>query len=130
MIILGCWILSLIVSFRHFFRVTYVKDAKKCVSSVRMFKARVTLFSILVVISSALMIGLYSRVVYTLWFKHQGENMLTPQQQVRVSSAILNSICVVLTKIMIEIKSLSVSILDKALIRISFFNLPLIALSF
>ena len=94
------------MSFRHFFRVTYVKDANKCVSSLEMFKARVTLFSILVVISSTLMISLYSRVVYTLWFKRQGENILTPQQQVRASTAIiLNSICVMLIKKIIKIKS-------------------------
>ena len=35
-----------------------------------------------VVLSSTLIAGLYSRVVYTLWFKRNDDNELTYQQQV------------------------------------------------
>jgi len=46
---------------------------------------RQTFFSFWTAIAVAamvLMAGLYSRIVYTLWFKRDPENQLTPQQRV------------------------------------------------
>ena len=37
-----------------------------------------------VFLSSVMMVFLYTRVVYTLWFKRNDDNELTYQQQVRV----------------------------------------------
>ena len=39
---------------------------------------------LLIVLSLIMMVGLYSRVVYTLWFKHDDDNQLTSQQRVSV----------------------------------------------
>ena len=41
-------------------------------------------WDVTVVLSLALMVGLYSRVVYTLWFKRNNDNQLTYQQKVSV----------------------------------------------
>jgi len=50
-----------------------------------MKKAYVSTWNAFVVLSFMLMAGLYSRVVYTLWFKHNDVFELTYQQQVRVN---------------------------------------------
>ena len=40
---------------------------------------------VLIVLTFAMMVGLYSRVVYTLWFKRNDDNQLTHQQKVSVN---------------------------------------------
>ena len=47
-----------------------------------MVKAVSMMWHAFVYLSSLLMAGLYSRVVYTLWFKRNDDNELTYQQQV------------------------------------------------
>lgn len=49
-----------------------------------MAKATSVTWLVMVVLSMALMAVLYSRVVYTLWFKRNDDNQLTHQQQVSV----------------------------------------------
>ena len=39
----------------------------------------------LIIISVSVMVGLYSRVVYTLWFKRDNNHQLAYQQKVRVT---------------------------------------------
>jgi len=45
-------------------------------------KAETLLWSVIVVAAMVLMAGLYSRIVYTLWFKCDPENQLAFQQMV------------------------------------------------
>ena len=45
-------------------------------------KAETLLWSVIVVAAMVLMAGLYSRIVYTLWFKCDPENQLAVQQMV------------------------------------------------
>ena len=51
-------------------------------------KAYHVLYSTLVTISVAMMAGLYSRIVYTLWLKGVEDNQPTFQQQVNTSNNI------------------------------------------
>ena len=53
-----------------------------------MVKAVSVMWHAFVFLSSLLMAGLYSRVVYTLWFKRNDDNELTYQQQVCVNGEI------------------------------------------
>jgi len=46
------------------------------------------LFTAIVVVAMVLMTGLYSRIVYTLWFKRDPENQLTFQQRVRINNQV------------------------------------------
>ena len=47
------------------------------------------LFSAAIVVSATvLMAGLYSRIVYTLWFKPDPENQLTYQQRVSINKQV------------------------------------------
>ena len=39
--------------------------------------------NVIICLCFPLMVGLYSRVVYTLWFKRNDDNQITYQQQVR-----------------------------------------------
>lgn len=47
-------------------------------------KAYDLLWSAMVGLAVVLMAGLYSRIVYTLWFKHGRENEITFQQRVSI----------------------------------------------
>lgn len=53
-----------------------------------MVKTVSVMWHAIVFLSSLLMAGLYSRVVYTLWFKRNDDNELTYQQQVWVNGEI------------------------------------------
>ena len=44
-------------------------------------------WSATVIVATVLMAGLYSRIVHTLWFKHDPDNQLTFQQRVRSKGA-------------------------------------------
>ena len=50
-----------------------------------MSKAYFLLWSAVVVVAMAIMAGLYSRIVYTLWFKRNPDNQLSDTFQQRVS---------------------------------------------
>ena len=90
MIIVGSWIFSFIVVTPSILSVN-VKD-NACVSMVEewMSKAYFLLWSAVVVVAMAIMAGLYSRIVYTLWFKRNPDNQLTFQQRVSINTLVEN----------------------------------------
>ena len=53
-----------------------------------LLKAFILLWTAIVVAAMALMAGLYSRIVYTLWFKRVPENQLTFQQRVSINKQV------------------------------------------
>ena len=69
-------------------------DHNSCIYawSEELLKAYSLYWLAFVFISSTLMAGLYSRVVYILWFKRNDDNELTYQQQVMVITEI-HSFC-------------------------------------
>jgi len=89
-IIVGSWIFSFIVVTPTILSVN-VKD-NACVSMVEewMSKAYYLLWSAIVVVAMAIMVGLYSRIVYTLWFKRNPDNQLTFQQRVSINTLVEN----------------------------------------
>jgi len=89
-IIVGSWIFSFIVVTPSILSVN-VKD-NACVSMVEewMSKAYFLLWSAVVVVTVAIMVGLYSRIVYTLWFKRNPDNQLTFQQRVSINTLVEN----------------------------------------
>ena len=83
MIILGSWFFSLVLNIPQFFKVTHVKGNIPCLYPEQwMLKATLMTWLSFNFISSALMIGLYSRVAHTLWFKRHDHNVQSCQQQV------------------------------------------------
>ncbi len=48
-------------------------------------KAYALMCSVVVILALALMVGFYSRVVYTLWVKRDDDNQLDNQQRVSVN---------------------------------------------
>ncbi|KAL9951070.1 hypothetical protein ACROYT_G043665 [Oculina patagonica] len=82
LIAVGSWIFPLIITI-PLFLVESVK-ANRCGlvwPEEWMSKANYWMWFVLVLLSVALMAGLYSRVVYTLWFKRNDDNQLTYQQR-------------------------------------------------
>ena len=53
-----------------------------------LLKADILLWTAIVVAALALMAGLYSRIVYTLWFKRVPENQLPFQQRVSINKIV------------------------------------------
>ena len=51
-------------------------------------KSDVLVWTIVVVAAMVLMAGLYSRIVYALWFKREPENQLTFQQRVSINKQV------------------------------------------
>ena len=51
-------------------------------------KSYVLFWTIIVVAAMVLMAGLYSRIVYALWFKREPENQLTFQQRVSINKQV------------------------------------------
>lgn len=89
-IIPGSWLFASILNIPEFL----VKDIEKVESEIicvfiwpKDWMAKVNSLTGLVVValSIVLTIVLYSRVVYTLWFKRNDDNQLTHQQKVSVS---------------------------------------------
>lgn len=95
MIIAASWVFSLLFNIPLFLAMD-IRKKKNRTYRVEIFPKRwmamayslVWLF--LIVLSLAMMVVLYSRVVYTLWFKHDDDNQLTCQQ--RVSRFLVNLI--------------------------------------
>ena len=89
MIIPGSWIFSLIFNMPLFLVVD--EKGKYCTNVLVsgqdwMPKAYHLLWSSLVGVAVALMAGLYSRIVYTLWFKRVEDNQPAFQQRVSTSN--------------------------------------------
>ena len=53
-----------------------------------MSTAYLSMWNAFVVVSSTLISGLYSRIVYTLWFKGDDVNEITHHQKVRVNGSL------------------------------------------
>ena len=86
-IIPGVWIFSLILNIPLFLVKNFDKKSNVCVNmwpEKWMPKAYTLTWEVMVILPLGLMIGLYSRVVYTLWFKRSNDNQLTYQQKVSV----------------------------------------------
>ena len=86
-IIIGSWIFSLIFNTPMFLMIKV--EGSACVN-VWVYgedwipKAYDLLWSTMVGLAVVLMAGLYSRIVYTLWFKRDPENEITFQQRVSI----------------------------------------------
>lgn len=83
LIIFGSWIFSSIFSIPDFLALNV--QGKICVPlwpEKWMSKAYYWVWFVLVVLSVALMAGLYTRIVHNLWFKRNDGNQLTRQQRV------------------------------------------------
>ncbi|KAL9957214.1 hypothetical protein ACROYT_G038824 [Oculina patagonica] len=82
-IIAGSWIFSLILNIPVFLAKNINTKSSMCVLiwPELMRKAYILSWVVLVFISCAVMVGLYSNVAYTLWFKRNDDNQLTFQQQ-------------------------------------------------
>ncbi|KAL9957311.1 hypothetical protein ACROYT_G038934 [Oculina patagonica] len=82
-IIPSSWIFSLILNFPAFF-LTNVEKSNNCSKEIWekkwMGRANGLMWLVLAVLPTALTVGLYSRVVYTLWCKRNDDNQLTHQQ--------------------------------------------------
>lgn len=87
-IILSCWIFSLIMNIPEFLARTFEKSLNTCIEEYPekwMGKAySMTWLVGFAVLPILIMVALYSTVVYNLWFKRQEYNKLSCQQKVRV----------------------------------------------
>lgn len=84
-IIPGSWIFSLIITFPGFLVTNFDKKLESCGETFP-GKWMAEAYSLTWILATtalplALMVGLYSMVVYTLWFKRNEDNELTHQQQ-------------------------------------------------
>jgi len=83
-IIPGSWIFSLIVVTTPLLALNVKNNACVWMFKEWMPKAYFSLWSGVVVVAMAIMVGLYSRIVFTLWFKRGANNQLTFQQRVSI----------------------------------------------
>jgi len=83
-IIPGSWIFSLIILTPPLLALNVKDNACVWMFEEWMSKAYSSLWSALVVVAMAIMVGLYSRIVFTLWFKRDAGNQLTFQQRVSI----------------------------------------------
>ena len=86
-IIIGSWIFSLIFNTPMFLMIKV--EGSACVNvwvygEDWITKAYDLVWSAMVGLAVVLMAGLYSRIVYTLWFKRDPENEITFQQRVSI----------------------------------------------
>jgi len=86
-VIIPCsWIFSLILTFPGFLETNFDKKTESCGETFPnewLAKAYSLIwFLATTAVPLALMVGLYSMVVYTLWFKRNEDNELTHQQKV------------------------------------------------
>ena len=97
-IILSFWIFSLILKIPLFLVSSFDEERNTCVDNFPkkwMPKAYMLTWVSLVIISLSIMVGLYSGVVYTLWFKRDNNHQFTYQQKVRATCSwiIFQRIC-------------------------------------
>ncbi|KAL9975315.1 hypothetical protein ACROYT_G012468 [Oculina patagonica] len=80
-IIIGSWIFPFLFCMPAFL----IRNVKRNICEItwigRLSKAYHWMWFVFVIPSLALMVGFYSRVVYTLWFKRNDDNQLTNQQR-------------------------------------------------
>ena len=88
MIIPGSWIFSLIVNIPLFLALSVKDNACVWMFEEWMPKAYFFSCSAIVVVAMAIMAALYSRIVYTLWFKRNPDNQLTFQQRVSINTGV------------------------------------------
>ena len=84
-IIAASWIFSSIFNFPLFVVRSYNDERKECFLNYPeewMTKAREMAWLFLTILPLGVMIGLYSRVLYILWFKSKEDSQLTYQQKV------------------------------------------------
>ena len=87
MVIPCSWIFSLLLNIPLFLVYEFDKKSNSCMDiwpEVWMSQAFTLTWEIVAVLNMALMVVLYSRVVYTLWFKSNINNQLTQRQMVSV----------------------------------------------
>ena len=87
-IIPGSWIFSSIVLVPPFLALNVKGNA--CVWTVDEWvpKAYYVFWSAIVVVPIAIMVGLYSRIVYTLWFKRDLDNQPNFRQRVSINNQV------------------------------------------
>ena len=87
-LIFGCWIFALVLNLPLFLVTTYDDSTGDCKwnwPKKWMGAAYDIIWLVLLaIIPLIVMTGLYSRVVYTLWFKRNDDNELAFQQKVRI----------------------------------------------
>ncbi|XP_068696291.1 RYamide receptor-like [Montipora foliosa] len=82
-VIPGCWIFSIILTFPLFLITNYKPGTNDCLPQEQWIDHVFHVsWSVFVLSSSVVMAALYSRVIYILWFKHPGGLVLPPGQQV------------------------------------------------
>ena len=90
MIIPGSWIFSTMFCFPAFL----IRNVKRNVCQITwlgwLSKTYHWMWFVLVIPSLALMVGVYSRVVHTLWFKSNDDNPLTYEQRVGVTEYVFS----------------------------------------
>ena len=82
MIIPGSWVFALIVVIPKITGLNVKDNACVRMDEEWLQKVEFLLWLAIVVAAMVLMAGLYSRIVYTLWFKRDPENQLAFQQMV------------------------------------------------
>ena len=87
-IISGSWIFSLIANIPLFLVLKVKDNACMLMNEGWLPKAYFLYWSAIGVVAMAIMVRLYCRIVYTLWFKRDPDNQLTFQQQVSINKQV------------------------------------------
>ena len=82
------WIVALIVHMSKFIGLNVKDNACVRMDEEWLRRAFFLFLSAIVVAAMVMMAGLYSRIVYTLWFKGDQENQLTFQQRVSINKQV------------------------------------------
>ncbi|XP_068733403.1 G-protein coupled receptor 83-like [Montipora capricornis] len=81
-IISSSWIFSIVLTLPAFFATNQKPDTNDCLPQEQwMYQLGIVSLSVFILFSSVVMAALYSRVIYTLWFKYPGGLVLPPDQQ-------------------------------------------------
>ena len=83
-IIPGSWIFALIAKMPLFLALNVKDNDCALMDEEWIPKAYFLHWSVIVGVAMVMMAGLYSRIVYTLWFKRDHDNQLTFQQRVSI----------------------------------------------
>ena len=87
-IIPGSWIVGLLINIPTLMALNLKDNACKWMDEEWLQKGVLVLWSAIIVAAMVLMAGLYSRIVYTLWFKRNAENQLAFQQRVSINKQV------------------------------------------
>ncbi|XP_068734262.1 RYamide receptor-like [Montipora capricornis] len=81
-IIPSCWIFSIVLALPAFFETNHKVDTNECLPQERWIdQLKIVSWSVSIFFFCVVMAALYSRVIYTLWFKYPGGLVLPPDQQ-------------------------------------------------